>query len=326
MPSVLAPSDFAGEAGRVTEPAAQRTKKVVSVSLGSSRGDFSVRACYLDQEFEISRVGVNGDLTAYAGKLRDLDGKVDAIGLGGIDMYIFAGGRRYVLKDARKLAGNVSQTPVVDGSGLKNTLERRTMKMLKDEHIVDFESSNTLVVCAVDRFGMAEAVAAAGGPAVYGDLMFNLGLPFPVRSFANVRTLAAVLLPVITRLPFTWIYPTGEKQDKSVPKFGWAYSWADIIVGDGHLIKRHMPAEPGSLTGKTIITNTTTLAFREELHARGVSRLITTTPSFQGRSPGTNVMEGVLVAATGRRPEELTVDDYNHMLDDLQWKPEVTRL
>ncbi|MCC6484859.1 MAG: quinate 5-dehydrogenase [Armatimonadetes bacterium] len=303
-----------------------KTKRVVSVSLGSSGGDFSVSAQYLGQRFDISRIGVNGNLEAYARKLRELDGQVDAIGLGGIDMYIFAGGRRYTLRDARRLAENVSQTPVVDGSGLKNTLERRTMEVLVNERTVDFEHTNTLVVCAVDRFGMAEAVAAAGGAAIYGDLMFNLGLPFPIRSFANVRWLAALILPVVTRLPFSWIYPIGEKQDKAVPKFEWAYRWADTIVGDGHLIKRHMPAEAGSLSGKTIITNTTTPSFRDQLRQRGLRRLITTTPSFQGRSPGTNVMEGVLVAATGRRPEELTVDDYNWMLDELQWKPEITDL
>ena len=308
-----------------TEPSStSRVSQVVSVSLGSSKGDFSTTAQYLGQTFDIRRVGTNGDLKAYAEKLRSLDGQVDAIGLGGIDMYVYAGGKRYPFRDCVKLAKNVKTTPVVDGSGLKNTLERMVMQQLQEQQVVDFNRSKTLVVCAVDRFGMAEAVAEEGGRVVYGDLMFNLGLPIAIRSFGQVKLLARILLPVITRLPFTWVYPTGQKQDWITPKFGKYYQWADIIVGDGHLIRRFMPEGADALAGKTIITNTTTPAFRDELQARGLKRLVTTTPSFEGRSPGTNVMEGVLVAATGKRPDELSPDDYRMMIDDLGWKPEVT--
>lgn len=299
-------------------------KKVVSVSLGSSKGDFQANTSYLGQDFEISRIGTNGSLSEYARLLRDLDGKVDAIGLGGTDMYLFAGGRRYTFREIKNLAAQVRETPVVDGSGLKNTLERRCIEYLNAHGIVRFGELNTLMVCAVDRFGMAEEIAACGGPAIYGDLMFALGVPIPIRSFALVKPLAAIILPVVVKLPFRWLYPTGAKQEIAKPKFGWAYSWADVIAGDRHMVRRHLPSAPGALSGKTIITNTTTQEFRDEVAALGLKRLITTTPSFGGRSPGTNVMEGVLVAATGRRPEELRQDDYERMLEALHWKPEVS--
>lgn len=299
-------------------------KKVVSVSLGSSKRDFSTTAHYLGQDFEISRTGTDGNVERFAQKLRELDGNVDAIGLGGIDMYLFAGGRRYAFRDARRLVSNVKTTPVVDGSGLKNTLERQAVQWIREQKIVDLQHCNTLVVCAVDRFGLAEEVAASGGPAMYGDLMFNLGIPIPVRSFTVVKLLAFTLLPIIVQVPFQWLYPTGEKQEKITPNYGGAYKWADVIAGDFHLIRRFMPAGDGALAGKTIITNTTTPEDREQLAKRGVKRLITTTQSFSGRSTGTNVLEGVLVAAMGRRPEELTAEDYNKMLAELDWKPEVT--
>jgi len=41
------------------------------------------------------------------------------------------------------------------------------------------------------------------------------------------------------------------------------------------------------------LTNTTTSENVEELKKRGVSLLITTTPVIEGRSFGTNVLEGV---------------------------------
>ena len=50
---------------------------------------------------------------------------MDAFGLGGTDTYVYAAGRRYVFKEIERLASAAVQTPVVDGSGLKNTLGAR---------------------------------------------------------------------------------------------------------------------------------------------------------------------------------------------------------
>lgn len=301
-------------------------KKVVSVSLGSRKRDFEAEAEYLGEVFSISRSGTDGSLDEYARKLRELDGNVDAIGLGGLDMYVFAGTRRYAFRDTCRLAANAKTTPVADGSGLKNTLERQAVRWVQQEGIVDFRACNTLIVCAVDRFGMAEEVAGYGGRVVYGDLMFNLGLPVAIRRWSTVERLARLLLPVIVKLPFSWLYPTGKKQENVTPKYGWAYEWADVIAGDFHLIRRYLPEGENSLAGKTVITNTTTSEDCEQLARRGLARLITTTQSFGGRSAGTNVLEAVLVAASGKRPEELTEADYNSMLERLDWRPEVREL
>jgi len=48
------------------------------------------------------------------------------------------------------------------------------------------------------------------------------------------------------------------------------------------------------------LTNTTTSENVEELKKRGVSLLITTTPVIEGRSFGTNVLEGVFTALLGK--------------------------
>ncbi len=79
-------------------------KRVVSVSLGSPKGDFHTQATYLGEEFDIQRIGTNGDMKRYAEIVRELDGKVDAITLGGIDRYYFAGGKRYIVWDGERLA------------------------------------------------------------------------------------------------------------------------------------------------------------------------------------------------------------------------------
>ncbi len=302
-------------------------KKVVSVSLGSPKGDFCATKTILGQEIEVSRIGTNGDLKRYAELMRELDGKVDAIGLGGIDLYLYAGKHRYTIRDAAKLAANAKITPVVDGSGLKNTLERETFEWIQRQGIIDFSDKNILVVCGVDRFGMAESATRLAQSVVFGDLMFNCGIPIPIKSYGALMFVARTLLPIVSRLPFKWIYPTGEKQEQITPKHENYFRWADVIAGDNKIIGRFMPTtESGALKGKMVITNTLTQAEVGNLRDRGVKTLVTGTWEFDGRTPGTNVIEGILIALSGRRPEEMTPDDYLDLLRQLDWKPTVREL
>lgn len=298
------------------------TKRVVSVSLGSPKGDKTVNVSLLGEDFEISRIGTNGDMVKYAELLRQFDGNVDAIGLGGIDMYLYANNKRYTIRDAAKLASNVKKTPVVDGSGLKNTIERETINWLNREGVIDFGKSKVLVVCAVDRFGMAESIHNLAKEVVYGDIVFGLGIPLPLRSWAAITTVARMLLPIVCILPFKWMYPTGDKQDEITPKYEEYFRWADVIAGDYKFIGRYMPTpESGALAGKTIITNTLTTEDVENLKSRKVKRIATSTLEFDGRTFGTNVLEGIAVTLAGKRPEEMSPQDYLEVLSKLNWKP-----
>jgi len=229
-------------------------------------------------------------------------------------------GRRYAWREPRQFLRKVKHTPVLDGSGLKNSLERSTVYYLQEKGLADFRRSNTLLVCAVDRFGMAEAIWEQGGKVIYGDLMFSLGLPIPLRSLGALQAIARAALPIIVQLPIDWLYPTGSKQKQIVPKFGKHYAWADILCGDNHFIRRHMPDD---LTGKIIVTNTTTAKDVDLYRARGVKLLVTTTPSLGGRSPGTNIFEAALVAAMGKDPATLTIADYEDALARIGWQPTV---
>jgi hypothetical protein len=298
-------------------------KRVVSVSLGSRKGDKTVTTRLLGQEFELSRRSVP-NIPAAMRAIAELDGKVDAIGLGGIDRYVYAGKRRYTLKDGERLAQCARTTPVVDGSGIKNTLERETIRWIQKSGAVDLSRSKVLLVCAVDRFGMAEALDEVAKEVVYGDLMFALGVPVPLRSLAAVRTLAGVILPVVAQLPFQWLYPTGEKQDTITPRFEQYFRWADVVAGDSKYIFRYMPTpQSGALRDKTLVTQTLTSVDMENLRARGVARVITSTREFDGRTFATNVVEGLIVALAEKRPEQMLPQDYLEWLRQLDWQPTV---
>jgi hypothetical protein len=291
--------------------------RVVSVSLGSSSRNHSARTRLLGRDFSIERAGTDGDLKRARQTIAELDGQVAAIGLGGIDLYVVAGKRRYRMRDAARLAAAAKTTPVVDGSGLKDTLERETVRYLQQNHILDWRGARVLVVSAVDRFGMAEELVSAGARCTFGDLLFILGLPIPLKTLHAVRRLGALILPVACQLPFKMLYPTGDKQNeiRSSPKHERFFQDAQIIAGDFLLIRRFLPER---LNGQTILTNTVTAQDVELLRQRGAARLITTTPEFEGRSFGTNVMEGVFAALGARTP-----DEYRQLLQQLNWQPRI---
>lgn len=298
-------------------------KRVVSVSLGSSKRNHAVNTHILGQEFSIERIGTNGDVKKAMEMIAALDGKVNAIGLGGTDLYIYAGGRRYAFRESLRLKNCAQITPVVDGSSLKNTLERRVIFFLEQEKILSFAGRKVLMVSAVDRFGMAEALCTCGAEVIFGDLIFGLGIPVAINSLGTLSRIARVVAPIIVNLPIKMLYPTGTKQENSKPGYERYFQEAEIIAGDFMFIKRYMPS---NLPGKTIITNTVTPNDVEELRRRQVELLITTTPELNGRSFGTNVMEGVLVSLAEKNPQELNPEDFESLLDRIGFKPRVEYL
>lgn len=299
-------------------------KKIVSVSLGSSTRDHRAQVNLMGEDFDISRIGVDGKLDAAIAKVKELDGHVDAIGLGGIDVYLYAGSKRYALRDGLRLLDAAKTTPVVDGSGLKNTLEREAVKFMQEELGIDLNGKHVLMVSALDRFGLAQALVGAGADVLFGDFIFALDKDMPVRDLHTFEEMAEKYLPDACKLPFQFFYPTGKKQEKPPePKYPQYYDEADIIAGDFHFLRQFMPAR---LDGKIVLTNTVTQANVDELKARGVSMLVTTTPDFQGRSFGTNVIEAALLALLGKKWEDVTPADYERVLHELHLKPRVISL
>lgn len=300
-------------------------KHAVSISIGSSKRDKSVEINLLGETVRIERIGTDGDMEAAALKYKELDGKVDAFGVGGADLGALADGKWYPFYSVKPMVRFVEKTPLVDGGGLKNTLENKAPAFI-DAKIGDYirqRGKKVMVVVGVDRWGLSKSFVEAGYETVFGDLMFGLDIPIAIHKLSTLKTTAALLMPIAGRLPFEMLYPTGEKQEKHVPKFQKYYEWATVIAGDCHYVKRHMPLE--NMQGKVVVTNTTTPEDVEFFRKVGIKYLITTTPVIDGRSFGTNMMEAALVAVSGKgRP--LSWDELNEMIAKLGFEPQLQEL
>ncbi len=299
-------------------------KRAVSISIGSSKRNKKVEVTLLGEQVSIERIGTDGDMEAAALKYKELDGQVDAFGVGGADLGAIVEGKFYPFHSVQKLVRYIKKTPVVDGGGLKNTLENKAPAFLekKIKDYLDQHGRKVMVTLGVDRWGLSKSFVEAGYETVFCDLMFALGVPIPIRTIGGLRTLAAIMIPIVTRFPFEWLYPTGEKQDERTPKYENYYQWATVVAGDCHYIKKHMPDD---MKGKVIVTNTTTPEDVELFKKCGVKYLVTTTPVMDGRSFGTNMMEAALVAISGKnRP--LTWPEYDELLAKLGFEPQLQEL
>jgi len=299
-------------------------KRAVSISIGSSKRNKAVEVTLLGERISIERIGTDGDMEAAALKFKEMDGTVDAFGVGGGDLGLLVDGKWYQLHSVKPMVRFIKKTPVVDGSGLRNTLENKAAPFIKTElhDYIDKLGNKAFIMTGADRWGLTRSFLDAGFECVFGDMMFSLDIPIALHTAEQIKFMAALLLPIATRLPFEWIYPVGEKQEERKPKYPKYFNWATVVAGDCHYIKRYMP---DNMQGKIIVTNTTTPEDVDLFRKAGVKYLVTTTPVLEGRSFGTNMMEAALVAISGKgRP--LSLDEYNELLTKLDFQPQLQKL
>lgn len=296
-------------------------KKVMSVSLGSPTRNHKTRAEFLGQEFELERLGVGADWERYLATYAAYDGKVDAFGVGGAERYIQVDGRRYYFRQVKEVYPRVHLSKIGDGNGVKHLLAPRAVDRLEQVAGISLQGKKAFKTSAVDRWGMAQALVTHGCDVVFGDLMLTLGIGLPLHSLAQVKVMAALLAPLAVQLPLAWLYPLGSEQEKEPgTRFRRYYEDAEVIAGDFLQVWRYLPDD---LTGKIIITNTTTSRNVEALQKRHLHILTTTTPRLEGRSFGTNVMEATLRALCPKPDNQITDADLLELMDRIPIQGEV---
>jgi hypothetical protein len=172
----------------------------------------------------------------------------------------------------------------------------------------------TLLSSAVQAWGKPARQIAADGPGVRSEVE---SFPNSAAWFASIR-----MSPLKMRL---WtgkgrtnraVQRVPEKKVETMPRSK-PSSISDLIAG---FMRKYMPAR---LDGKTVVTNTTTEDNIALLKERGVKTVITTTPRYDGRSFGTNMMEAALTAYAGKG-RRLSDKELNRLIDELELKPSVT--
>jgi len=128
-------------------------KRVVSISIGSSKRDKSVEVELLGKKLPSSGLG-QMEIWKRLPKCTESSTKGGRLRRGWADLGMYIGDKWYDLYSVQKLVRFVKTTPLADGAGIKNTLEYRLASFV-DQHIGDYiKERKAFVMTGVDRWGM----------------------------------------------------------------------------------------------------------------------------------------------------------------------------
>lgn len=286
-----------------------RELRAVSVSLGAPSRDF--RRVLEGDGFRLTllRVGTGGDLRAAGYAIRHFDGNSDAIGLGGVNLAYRTGGFSVSVAAGRWLAGIARYTPVVDGSGVKSGWETEVPELLARRCGLGWDGARVLVLSALDRWGLAQALARAGAELRIADPVVALGLPLSFASLDTFSAAAHLALPLLALLPLPWLYPNARRAGRR-GLFTWLgprayvrrlFDWATVIAGDLHFLYQVLP---GSLHGQTIVTSGLDQAGAQWLQELGAGTVVSMNYTAAG-PVSANLLEAAWVALAGRGPQTM---------------------
>ncbi len=182
-------------------------KEIVSVSLGPSDADYEFSAQAFGAEFQVRRIGTDGDTERARALLAEFDGKADAIGLGEMNLRFSVGQRSCTQCQIQSLASAAKITPVVDGSHLKSTLDRWFISQAARQHEDVFRYRRVFFLSGIDQFALAQVLNRYTDRFHFGDPIFHLNLPFALGSLGQLELYARWVLPRLCRKPYVTCFP-----------------------------------------------------------------------------------------------------------------------
>ena len=149
-------------------------KHAVSISIGSSKRNKAVEITLLGEKVSIERIGTDGDMELAARKFQELDGTVDAFGVGGGDLGMQVDDKKYEFYSVKPMVRFIKKTPVVDGSGLRNTLEKKAAPFILEKlgDYIKAKGKTAMIMTGSDRWGLTSSFLDSGFECTFGDMLF----------------------------------------------------------------------------------------------------------------------------------------------------------
>ena len=297
-------------------------KKVVSISLGPSRLDYQFEAELWGQRFHIRRVGCDGDTQAARRLVREHDGQVDCIALGGMAISFRVAGRTWHHRETWRIASAARSTPVVGGRALKRIVDRWSIREIARQQPELFDGANVLFLSGIANYDIVEVMREFTDSMTFADPVLHYGLPVLLPDRNRLEVYARLAMPILTRRPYVSFFPRGRAaegiQQGELRRF---FLQADVVVGDLRLLMHYAPKD---MLHKVVITDTVDDEALEAFRVAGVEVLCTTTPDvFPGRRVDLQILHALAVAHLAKDPRQIDDQDYLELASGLAARPRV---
>ncbi len=292
-------------------------KKVISISLGASDQDFEFEASFMGQPISVRRLGTNGNVVKAVKLLAHWEKHASVLGLGVAHDSYNVGARRYIDNDSARLKSGVKRIPVTTGGVLNDILQEWALRHVQVKLGNYFNNARVLFFSGVSNYKLALCMSEYTQNLKFADPLLQLGLPKLLTSLSALELYTSGAHYVLD-----WV-PPGLMSSSLVQEWtGFvlrkAMRKATVIVAPVHELDGFSAEE---LAGKTIITSSVNEARVAQFRDKGVSMVIDGSPSMYGHVLGPNILDAMIIAATGKEPQDLLEDDYLEIITDLQMEP-----
>ncbi len=300
-------------------------KKLLILHLGGD--DYTSTVTFLGQALELHWTGCRGNAARAVDCIREADGHVDAIGVAGLPAQLKLGNASRPHALGAGLAAAAIHTPVVDGSGLRDGLERWGVLLADRAQPGIFAEKRILMVPGLNHNGLSQALARHSPDLHYADPLVYFALP-NIPGVGARQTLDQVAAPTLEQLdqaPFRRLLPQPGKP--GTPRATAPFERADVLAGDIGAIRRYAPDR---LDCKTVVVECADESDLDDLRQRGASIAVTLMPALDGRGGLGNwpaaVLEAALVALRPNAELPLDENTYLDLIADLDWAPHIRYL
>ena len=294
-------------------------KNVISISLGASSRDFQFTTTFLGEKMRVRRLGTDGSTDKAIELLRHWDGRADAIGLGVVKDSHSLGARQSIERDSRRLRQNVSHALVTTGDRLGDIFLEWAVRRAQVQLGHYFDNARVLFFSGLAQDKLAMTMSEYSGNLMFADPLLQLGVP-----------------KLLTSLDALSLYATGAH---------WVSSWAPPRVVPAELLDRWSgfvlrkalqkasvvvapvheldPFGLEELAGKTVITSNVNDQRIADFKDKGVDMVVDGSPMMNGHVLGPDLLDAMILAATGKPPGTLVEDDYLPIITGMQAQPRI---
>ncbi len=294
-------------------------KTVVSISLGTGEQDFEFDTRFLGERFNVRRIGTDGSTAKAVKLLRHWEGRAAAIGIGVVRDSYTVGSRRYTEKDSTRMKDVVTRIPVTTGGRLSDILQEWALRHVQNKLGNYFNNANVLFFSGRTNFKLALAMSEYTQNLRFADPLLQLGVPKLLTSLDALELYTSGAHYVLD-----WA-PSGVMS--SAPVKEWtgfvlkkAIQKASVIVAPVHELDDFGLEE---LAGKTIVTSTVNDARIAGFRDKGVNMVVDGAPFMFDHVIGPNLLDAMILAATGKNADEILEDDYLEILTSLGVEPRI---
>jgi len=292
-------------------------KKVVTVTLGSSKQDFEFETGFLGQRFLVKRLGADNDITRAWELMRRHQEHADAIGLGEVGDHFHVGQRTVINKETARLLKVVTRVPATTGARLRRLLQVRAVRRVQAELGHYFNNNIVLFLSGMRNYDLAQALAEYTPNLGFADALAQTGAPTLLTSLEQLELYAKGTDWVLSGRRRELV--EGAFSDFKRSRLAAEVAKAHVVVGTYAEIKE--VGNVRNLGGKTLITSAIDeerLAFFRQCR---VNLVIDVSPKLFEQVVGVNVVEAMILAVLGRPAEEVSDEDFEEIIDELDLQP-----